>query len=94
MVIATGVSYRREGSRVWRPSSAGASIRNRCDRGPAMAGEPVFVVGGANSAGEAAIYLARYAARVTCSFAGRPSRRACPITSSANSRRFPISTYE
>ena len=31
----------------------------------AMAGEPVFVVGGANSAGEAAIHLARHAERVT-----------------------------
>lgn len=30
-----------------------------------MAGESVFVVGGANSAGEAAIYLARYAGQVT-----------------------------
>ena len=32
---------------------------------PAMAGENVYVVGGANSAGQAALHLAKYAARVT-----------------------------
>jgi thioredoxin reductase (NADPH) len=32
---------------------------------PAMAGEHVYVVGGANSAGQAALHLARFAARVT-----------------------------
>jgi thioredoxin reductase (NADPH) len=32
---------------------------------PAMAGEDVYVVGGANSAGQAALHLARFAARVT-----------------------------
>jgi thioredoxin reductase (NADPH) len=37
---------------------------------PAMAGEQVYVVGGANSAGQAAVHLARYAARVT--FGSRP----------------------
>src|SRR4029450_11200715 len=32
---------------------------------PAMAGQEVYVLGGANSAGQAALYLARYARRVT-----------------------------
>ena len=32
---------------------------------PAVAGEDVYVVGGANSAGQAALHLAKYAARVT-----------------------------
>jgi Pyridine nucleotide-disulphide oxidoreductase len=32
---------------------------------PAMAGEEVYVVGGANSAGQAALHLARFASRVT-----------------------------
>jgi thioredoxin reductase (NADPH) len=32
---------------------------------PAMGGEDVYVVGGANSAGQAALHLARFAARVT-----------------------------
>jgi thioredoxin reductase (NADPH) len=30
-----------------------------------MAGQPVFIVGGGNSAGQAAVHLARYASRVT-----------------------------
>src|SRR4249919_392722 len=34
-------------------------------RSPAMAGELVCVVGGANSAGQAALHLARFASRVT-----------------------------
>jgi thioredoxin reductase (NADPH) len=33
--------------------------------GPALAGEQVYVVGGANSAGQAALHLAKFAARVT-----------------------------
>ena len=32
---------------------------------PAMRGRHVFVVGGGNSAGQAAVYLSRYADRVT-----------------------------
>jgi thioredoxin reductase len=32
---------------------------------PAMAGEEVYVVGGANSAGQAALHLATFAKRVT-----------------------------
>src|SRR5689334_16654755 len=41
-----------------RPGAAGVEA-------PAMAGELVCVAGGANSAGQAALHLARYAARVT-----------------------------
>jgi thioredoxin reductase (NADPH) len=66
VVLATGVSYRRmdvpalaafEGAGVFY----GASV----SEARALAGEPVFVVGGGNSAGQAAIYLARYAGSVT-----------------------------
>ena len=32
---------------------------------PAVAGENVYVVGGANSAGQAALHLAKFAAQVT-----------------------------
>ncbi len=66
VVIASGVAYRRMGVE---------SVEDRVGRGVfygsgssearAMTGEPVFVVGGANSAGEAAIHLARHAERVT-----------------------------
>jgi thioredoxin reductase (NADPH) len=66
VVIATGVTWRKlnvpslealVGSGVYY-GAAGGEAR-------ALAGRPVFVVGGGNSAGQAAIHLARYAASVT-----------------------------
>jgi thioredoxin reductase (NADPH) len=66
VVLAGGVSYRRlgipalaelEGSGVFYGASAAEA--------KALAGRDVFVVGGGNSAGQAAMHLARYAARVT-----------------------------
>ncbi|MEO5840079.1 MAG: FAD-dependent oxidoreductase [Acidimicrobiales bacterium] len=65
IVLATGVSYRRldapgieavEGRGVYYGASAGEAA--------ACAGEIVYVVGGANSAGQAVLNLARYAQRV------------------------------
>jgi thioredoxin reductase (NADPH) len=66
VVIATGVSYRRLGI----PSldaliGAGVFYGAATSEAQAMKGREVFVVGGANSAGQAAVHLARYAARVT-----------------------------
>ncbi len=66
VVLATGVSYRRidvpeleafEGAGVYY----GASV----SEARALAGTDVFVVGGGNSAGQAAFHLARYARTVT-----------------------------
>jgi thioredoxin reductase (NADPH) len=66
VVLATGVTYTRldvpeiealVGSGVFYGSSVGEA--------QACAGKHVFVVGGGNSAGQAALYLARHAARVT-----------------------------
>lgn len=66
VLIAVGVTYRRlpvpfldrlVGSGVFY-GAAGVEA-------PALAGDPVYVVGGANSAGQAALHLARFAARVT-----------------------------
>jgi thioredoxin reductase (NADPH) len=66
VVIATGVSYNRLridgldsllGKGVYYGSSTAEA--------PAHAGRDVFVVGGGNSAGQAAVHLARYAATVT-----------------------------
>jgi thioredoxin reductase (NADPH) len=66
VVIATGVSYRRVGIESLETFvGRGVFYGSGATEARAMAGESVFVVGGANSAGEAAIYLARYAARVT-----------------------------
>lgn len=66
VVLATGVSYRRIGV----PSleafeGAGVFYGASVSEARALAGEPVFVVGGGNSAGQAAIHLARYASSVT-----------------------------
>jgi thioredoxin reductase (NADPH) len=66
VIIAAGVAYRilgipsldrLVGARVFY-SAAGVEA-------PAMAGEEVYVVGGVNSAGQAALHLAKYASRVT-----------------------------
>jgi thioredoxin reductase (NADPH) len=66
VVLAMGVSYRRlpiaaleslEGAGVFYGASASDARQ--------FTGKTVFVVGGANSAGQAAIHLARYADRVT-----------------------------
>jgi thioredoxin reductase (NADPH) len=66
VVIATGVSYRRLGV----PSleallGAGVFYGAGSSEAQALAGERVFVVGGGNSAGQAALHLGRYAANVT-----------------------------
>ncbi|MCU1613052.1 MAG: thioredoxin reductase [Frankiales bacterium] len=66
VVVATGASWRRLGvppleELVGRGVFYGAAV----SEAPAMRGRHVFVVGGANSAGQAAVYLSRYADRVT-----------------------------
>jgi thioredoxin reductase (NADPH) len=66
VILACGVSYRRIGIEsleafVGRGVFYGAGVTEA----PAMANEPVYVVGGANSAGQAALYLSRFAKQVT-----------------------------
>ena len=66
IVLAAGVSYRRIGidsveNYVGRGVFYGAGVTEA----QGMAGEKVFVVGGANSAGQAAVHLSRFAANVT-----------------------------
>ena len=72
VVLATGVSYRRlslpsledfTGSGVYY----GASVAEA----RALSGEEVYVIGGGNSAGQAAMHLCRYARRVTLLVRGR-----------------------
>jgi thioredoxin reductase (NADPH) len=66
VVIATGVSYRRLGiPSLDALTGAGVFYGAATSEAQAMKGREVFVVGGANSAGQAAVHLARYAARVT-----------------------------
>jgi thioredoxin reductase (NADPH) len=66
VVIATGVSYRRLGiPSLDALTGAGVFYGAATSEATAMKGREVFVVGGANSAGQAAVHLARYAAKVT-----------------------------
>src|SRR2546421_1411708 len=65
VIIATGMTYRRIGiPALDRSVGAGVFYGAAGVEAPALAGEEVYVVGGANSAGQAAIHLARFAARV------------------------------
>jgi thioredoxin reductase (NADPH) len=66
VLITTGVSYRRLGA----PGldsllGVGVFYGAAASESSAFAGEHVFIVGGANSAGQAAVNLARYAQKVT-----------------------------
>lgn len=65
-VLATGVSYRQLPA-PGVDSLAGRGVYYSAGREEAVAhtGEDVFVVGGGNSAGQAAVYLSAYAANVT-----------------------------
>jgi thioredoxin reductase (NADPH) len=65
VIIATGVTYRRlDAPGLDRFLGAGVFYGAGTTEAPAMAGEHVFVVGGANSAGQAALHLAKFAAHV------------------------------
>jgi thioredoxin reductase len=66
LVVATGASYRRLGV----PSledlhGKGVFYGAGVSEAPAMSGRDVFVIGGGNSAGQAAMHLAKWAAQVT-----------------------------
>jgi thioredoxin reductase (NADPH) len=66
VIVATGVDYRRLGvddleALVGRGVYYGAAV----SEAPLLAGLPVLVVGGGNSAGQAALHLAKYAKQVT-----------------------------
>ena len=66
VVLASGVSYRRLGIPALEElNGAGVFYGGPTSEAPAMAGRDVYILGGANSAGQAALYLARYAAHVT-----------------------------
>ena len=66
VIIATGVSYRRLGiPSLDALTGAGVFYGAAASEAAAMKDREVFVVGGANSAGQTAVHLARYAARVT-----------------------------
>lgn len=66
VLLATGASYRRLGVPTLEALiGAGVLYGAAASEAPTTAGEDIYVVGGANSAGQAALHLARYARRVT-----------------------------
>ncbi|HET6967834.1 MAG TPA: FAD-dependent oxidoreductase [Ornithinibacter sp.] len=65
-IVATGVDYRRlDLPEVERLIGRGVFYGAAVTEARAMSGLPVHVVGGGNSAGQAALHLAKYAAHVT-----------------------------
>jgi thioredoxin reductase (NADPH) len=66
VLITAGVSYRRLDAPGLEPLlGAGVFYGAAASEGGAFGGEHVFIAGGANSAGQAAVNLARYAQQVT-----------------------------
>jgi thioredoxin reductase (NADPH) len=72
VVLATGVRYRRlDIPGLERFEGAGAFYGGSLSEAQALAGKDVYIVGGGNSAGQAAMHLARYAGSVTLVVRGR-----------------------
>jgi thioredoxin reductase (NADPH) len=72
VVIATGVAWRRLGvPRLEALVGAGVFYGAAGAEAQAMSGRDVFVIGAGNSAGQAAVHLARYARSVTMVVRGR-----------------------
>jgi thioredoxin reductase (NADPH) len=66
VILATGATYRRLGIEALESlTGAGVFYGGPVSEAPALAGKDVFVAGGGNSAGQAALHLARYARNVT-----------------------------
>jgi thioredoxin reductase (NADPH) len=66
VILATGAAYRRLGVPPLEALvGAGVSYGGPTSEAPGLAGKDVYIVGGANSAGQAALHLARHARRVT-----------------------------
>jgi thioredoxin reductase (NADPH) len=65
LVAATGMTYREHPAPgIAEHAGAGVYYGAAMTEGPAFKGRQVFVIGGGNSAGQGAMYLARYAAEV------------------------------
>jgi thioredoxin reductase (NADPH) len=66
VIIATGVSYRRLAvPELESLAGAGVFYGAATTEAQALAGKRAFVVGGGNSAGQAALHLSKYAQHVT-----------------------------
>jgi thioredoxin reductase (NADPH) len=72
VILATGASYRRLGiPGLEELVGAGVFYGAAVSEAHAMKGQEVYVVGGANAAGQAAMHLSKYASRVTLLVRGR-----------------------
>ncbi len=72
VILATGVSYRQlDAPGVEELTGRGVYYGSTLTEAAACAGQDVYIVGGANSAGQAAVYLARHARSVTLLVRGR-----------------------
>ena len=72
VVVASGMAYRRLGiAELDALTGVGVFYGAAASEAKAVQGSEVFVVGGANSAGQAAVHLAKYAAQVTLLVRGR-----------------------
>ncbi len=66
VILATGVSYRRlTAPGLDEFAGRGVYYGSALSEAPGCAGQDIYVVGGANSAGQAAVYFSRYAKSVT-----------------------------
>ena len=66
VLLATGISYRKlDVPGADELTGRGVFYGSAATEAPACAGDEVYIVGGANSAGQAAVFLARHARRVT-----------------------------
>jgi thioredoxin reductase (NADPH) len=72
VILATGASYRRlDVPSLEALTGAGVFYGGPVSEAPGLSGKDVFVAGGGNAAGQAALHLARYARRVTLVVRGR-----------------------
>jgi thioredoxin reductase (NADPH) len=66
VLLSTGIAYRKLGiAGADELTGRGVYYGSAMTEAPACVGDHVFVVGGANSAGQAAVFLARHARQVT-----------------------------
>jgi thioredoxin reductase (NADPH) len=75
VVLATGVSYRRlEAPGLDELTGCGVFYGSARSEAPSCSGEDIYIVGGANSAGQAAVYFSRYARHVNVLIRGEDLR--------------------
>ena len=79
VILATGVSYRQLAAPgLDELAGRGVFYGSALSEAPGCAGQDVYIVGGANSAGQAAVYFSRYARSVTMLVRG-PSLEAVDV---------------